>query len=46
MNQEKPVCKEAKWEMNILIQISVYASLVFRDCSVSMKVQLVENQRY
>lgn len=32
--------------MKILMQISVCASLVFRDCSVSMEVQLVETQRY
>lgn len=32
--------------MKILMQISICASLLFRDCSVSMEVQLAENQGY
>lgn len=30
--------------MKILMQISICASLLFRDCSVSTDVQLVETQ--
>lgn len=32
--------------MKIFMQISICASLTFRDCSVSMEVQLVETQDY
>lgn len=38
--------KKQSGKMKILMQISICASVLFRDCSVSMDVQLVENQGY